>query len=517
MSPGAKKIVRSRVLAYLIFTLVLVNLGANMLVVFGQFMLQDYIYQPDRVDMMNRAYGENPILVTLMFSLSFAFPTSLGTIYSLPVVWMILGKYEGEKLRRAKRRLINQPIGQSTIAITGWVIGISGNFVALWLVGIPITGKMVLLDLLNLALMSIFSFTMVYFTLESIVRKFFIPVLLDPDESVYQLGGIRISIRFRMMITYVATAILPAVLLVNFMLIQIPADRLPVLASPLEIILTLMLAAGISLIWMVSSSYEKPLDELVKETRKIERGDFNLTVRPVSNDEVGILTETLVGAAKGLAEKEFIKDTFGRIVDPSVRDHLLGGNISLGGESREVTVLFSDIRSFTSISERESPERIVDLLNRYFDRIHGPIQENSGTVNKYIGDAVMALFNAPIDVDNHADFALKAAIGMRAIRDALNLELEKEGFPAIRTGFGIHTGTVVAGNIGSSIRMEYTVIGDTVNLASRLEGVSKAFDSDIIISADTVRRLKGEYPLRRLGQVKVKGKDTPVEIFTIDP
>ena len=214
-----------------------------------------------------------------------------------------------------------------------------------------------------------------------------------------------------------------------------------------------------------------------------------------------------------LKEKEFIKDTFGKIVDPRVRDHLLSGNIKLGGELKEATILFIDIRDFTSISEKMQPDKVVVLLNRYFEKMSQCITEENGLVNKYIGDAILAIFGVPIKLDNHSNAAIRAALKMRIERNLLNKELVKEGFPSIQTGIGIHTGEVLAGNIGSTSRMEYTVIGDAVNIASRIEKLCKQFNYDLILSEATVMQLSDIFNPIYLDTVKIRGKEQLIKIF----
>jgi class 3 adenylate cyclase len=221
----------------------------------------------------------------------------------------------------------------------------------------------------------------------------------------------------------------------------------------------------------------------------------------------------LEAAQAELVEKEFIKDTFGKAVDPRVRDHLLSGHIKLGGELREATILFVDIRGFTPLSEKMKPDQVVALLNRYFEKMTRCIIEEEGLVNRYIGDAILAIFGAPVHMDNHADAAVRAALTMRAARDALNEDMQQEGLPPIYTGIGIHTGPVLAGNIGSSSRMEYTVIGDTVNLASRIEKLCKALGRDFIMSEATAMQLSAAFAPAYLDTVKIQGKQQLIKVF----
>ncbi|HHJ63945.1 MAG TPA: adenylate/guanylate cyclase domain-containing protein, partial [Aquifex aeolicus] len=189
--------------------------------------------------------------------------------------------------------------------------------------------------------------------------------------------------------------------------------------------------------------------------------------------------------------------------------------LKLGGEKRTVTVLFSDIRGFTSISEKLNPEDLVNLLNKFLTPMTEVILRNGGMLDKYIGDALMALFNVPVDVDNHADRACASALEMVAILNRLNPEFRREFGITLDVGIGINTGEAVVGNMGSRQRFDYTAIGDTVNLASRLEGLNKVYRTRIIMSENTKRSLRGAFLLRTLDMVIVKGRSEPVRIYEL--
>ena len=218
-------------------------------------------------------------------------------------------------------------------------------------------------------------------------------------------------------------------------------------------------------------------------------------------------------------EKRKMKRLFGQYVSKDVYEQLVADptRARLGGARREMTVLFSDIRGFTSVSERGEPEAIVDTLNEYFTRMVEIVFAHHGTLDKFVGDMVMALFGAPLDDPQHADHAVAAALEMIDALAALNRKWAAEGRPALDIGIGISTGPMIAGNIGSEAIMSYTVIGDAVNLGARLESLNKEYGTRIIISDATKDRLTGRYTLRSLGDVVVKGKTRPVAIFEVTP
>jgi adenylate cyclase len=220
----------------------------------------------------------------------------------------------------------------------------------------------------------------------------------------------------------------------------------------------------------------------------------------------------------GLRQLLFVKDVFGRFVSPEVSDQVLSGQIKLGGERRTVTILFSDLRDFTSLAEQYPPEAIVDLLNLYFSRVVQAAKRHGGIVNKFGGDSTLIIFGSPVAMPDHADRALATALEMRAALNDLNALWSRDGWRPQRQGIGITTGQVVAGQIGSEDRMEYTVIGDPVNLAARLQGMVKTMKGvDIVFSGSTREALidPGAWRWKDRGLVSVRGRQEAVQSYNL--
>ena len=285
-------------------------------------------------------------------------------------------------------------------------------------------------------------------------------------------------------------------------------------------ILLLIIAFVITL--SLSRLIINPLNKLTQASKRIKDGDYKSRVGIVTSDELGILADSFNDMADSLAEKEFMRDTFGKIVDPEVRDYLMkekesDGLSGLGGETREVTVLFCDIRSFTAMSEKMEAAEVVSLLNKYFTALGQCITRHHGIINKYIGDAIMAIFGAPVKSDNSAKDAFEAAIDMKKALIEVNKDFLKEDLPEVRFGIGIHTGPVFAGTIGAANRMEYTVIGDTVNTASRLESLCKTYKTDLLISDASASRLEKESDkLKFLADAEIRGKTGTMKVYTAE-
>ena len=188
------------------------------------------------------------------------------------------------------------------------------------------------------------------------------------------------------------------------------------------------------------------------------------------------------------------------------------GNAELGGRTLDVTVMFCDIRGFTSLSETMPPPELVSLLNEYFTGLEKCIRAHGGVINKYIGDAVMALFGAPVPSEQHAEDAFAAAQDMRRELVLMNRGFASRGLPQLRFGIALHSGPVLAGNIGAASRMEYTVIGDTVNTASRIEGLCKQYGKDLLVSESTERLLGGG--LAFVDEADIRGRKEKVRLYT---
>ena len=220
-----------------------------------------------------------------------------------------------------------------------------------------------------------------------------------------------------------------------------------------------------------------------------------------------------------LRQKLQIKKQFGTYLSPALVEKLQRNPelLQLGGESRELSIMFTDVRGFTSISEHygKDVQGLTKIMNRYMTAMTAKIIENNGTLDKYIGDAQMAFWNAPLDEPNHAKMALKTALEMMESLDAFNDEVVSEGIPPFGMGLGINTGVVVVGNMGSSQRFDYTCLGDSVNLASRLEGQSKSYGVRIVLGPDTAQQVKDEYDIVEMDNIAVKGKTEGVKIYTV--
>jgi len=276
---------------------------------------------------------------------------------------------------------------------------------------------------------------------------------------------------------------------------------------------------GVSVIgaFGLSRSVTRPVLALASRVRRIDQGDYRTVSNEERNalggrDEIAELGASIDTMAAGLAEREKVRDLLGKVVSRDVAEELMSRRIELGGEEKRVSVLFVDVLGFTELSERHPPARVLDILNTYLSEMTRVIEDNRGIVDKYTGDAVMAVFGAPVsredDIDNAVSTVLYIGQAVRELHRRVDL-------PALEIGIGLHTGTAVAGNIGSTSRMNYTVIGDSVNLASRLESLCRFYQVGNIVSGVTRERAGNELLWSRLDRVRVKGRTDAVDIYEL--
>ena len=287
-------------------------------------------------------------------------------------------------------------------------------------------------------------------------------------------------------------------------------------AQSFILVLTIIIVIIGILIGIAFSIYfSRPIRRLQESTRILAKGDFQHRVSLKRNDELGDLASAFNDMAEGLSEREAMRETFGKYVTPEIRDEILSGRIPFDGERRTATVLFSDLRDFTPYVEEHSPEEVIQGLRAYFTEMEKAIRVNNGLVLQYVGDEIEAVFGVPLFREDHAQKAVTAALEMRDGLEKLNEIRIREGLRIFKHGIGIHTGEVLAGNSGSRDRLSYTLIGNTVNLTSRLEGLTKKMKCDILISEETVKNLTGPFHLAREKPQMVKGYSKPVTVYRV--
>ncbi|WP_078129459.1 adenylate/guanylate cyclase domain-containing protein [Leptospira alexanderi] len=281
------------------------------------------------------------------------------------------------------------------------------------------------------------------------------------------------------------------------------------------LIMGIALCLALLIVFFFAKTITKPLLHLLQATTEIARGNFKIRIRSTTKDEVGLLTNYFVDMGKGLEEREKVKDALGRFVNKEIAEMVLKHELTLGGERKMCAIFFSDIRSFTSISEKLQPEEVVEFLNEYMTEMVHCVNETHGIVDKFIGDAIMATWGAAKTSDKDAENAINGSLMMREALLKFNQGRGGEKKPIIQIGCGLNYGPVIAGQIGSEQRLEYTVIGDAVNLASRVEALNKPFGTDILITQNLLDHVSDIFNVEKMQSIKVKGKEEPQVIYAV--
>ena len=284
------------------------------------------------------------------------------------------------------------------------------------------------------------------------------------------------------------------------------------------LLIVAVLLLSILFIRLFSRTLTKPIAGLVEATKKIAVGDYDIQLDTHSKDEIAYLSDNFMEMTNGLAERNRLMNTFTKFTNKFIAEKAARDELAPGGERKNATIFFSDIRSFTALSEKLTPDEVVEFLNEYFARMCECVDKTFGIVDKFVGDAVMAVWGAPETSGSPASDAwnaIKAALMMRIALYHFNKKREKEGKTPIKIGCGINSGPIVAGQIGCEGHMNYTVIGDTVNLASRTEALNKPFATDILITENTYRLVKDKIIAEEMPGVHVKGKTDAIRMFAV--
>jgi adenylate cyclase len=424
---------------------------------------------------------------------------------------------------KAQRRLLNLPV---ILAFTNLVVYIlaPGFMVLSFYFFRDIEPKTCLFIYFRAIMIGLIAASLSFFLIEDYSRRTLVPILFPRGMLAATPGTLKIPIARRIRALYGAGTLNPMILLVSTLIFTALEERkaaVPVELFVREILFfTLILCAvfvilAFGLNSLVQNSIRNPIKEMLSIVEKVKNGDFTQRVKVLSNDEIGTLGDAGNNMIAGLAERELIRDTFGKYVTPEIRDQILSGRIPLHGERQTATLLFSDLRNFTSYVEANDPEEVIKSMREYFTAMQAAIRNYEGLVLQYVGDEIEAVFGVPLKTADHADRAVQAAMDMRRNLEELNSRRALLGKTPFRHGIGIHTGPVLAGNTGSEDRLSYALIGDTVNLASRIESLTKTLQWDILVSDEAVSRLSGSFPLKKEGPQTVKGFSKPIIVHKI--
>lgn len=355
------------------------------------------------------------------------------------------------------------------------------------------------------------SATMQGYVMDKLVRRRVAPVVLRHGrlDHLGEVWHVQTYHHLTLLITNLGI-MWPAIAAV---LVLTDTRHVPIAAAPLVL---LYVVTGTVEVIGILIAISRNVGHLKERLAEVRDGNLDVQARTDGLDSFGIVMSDFNRMVEGLRQREQLKETFGRYVTTQVADEILSGRVTLGGELRTATVLFSDIRGFTSMSEQLGPTEVVAFLNEYLTAMVDCVLEHGGVLDKFIGDAVLAVFGAPVgtgSIEGDARAAVACAVSMGKRLTEMNERRVAVGKPAIGIGIGVHTGELVAGNIGSPRRMQYTVIGDTVNVGSRLESLTKEHRRQTLMSAATARLVEKDIDLVEVGTVTVRGRSEPLQIY----
>jgi class 3 adenylate cyclase len=360
-----------------------------------------------------------------------------------------------------------------------------------------------------LVILPVFYFTYTYFVVSDYLARLCTFIFEQHGSNLHLFFG---SYTLKLVVALVVVSVAPmAAIVVDTFSYTGERQHSEILVDVASAVMGVAITA-----YYIGRSLLQPIGNLSRAMTKVAEGNLDIRVPVTSNDEVGELTGQFNTMVEGLREREQIRETFGRYVDESVAATILRrqGQGARSGETGQATILFSDIAGFTTVAEYLTPAELVGALNDYLETVLAPIREHGGVVHTFIGDGLFASFNMPLSCEGHAVAAVRAALD---IQRAVGSRTFGDHGVALATRIGISTGPVIGGDIGAGKRMNFTLLGDTVNVAARLEELNKQHGTRILVSQSTRDACGDLFGFQSLGSVTVRGRSESVAIFSLDP
>lgn len=416
-------------------------------------------------------------------------------------------------LLKARQRVINLP---------WWIVAISGS---LWFLCIPVflltlslapgtLNPRLFWDLpVSFTIAALIAITHSFFTIELLTQQLLYPILFHDARPSRTPGTFPLSLQLRGVFFSFCGCICP---IASLLLLTIAPhacrteDRWFAIAVG-----SLGIGFNLTSAWMVGQLVVEPIKELQRVASEVADGNLKVRINSLRADEFGLLIDEVNHMIEELREKQSLRETFGQHVGERAAVQILQRDPNLGGVEQDLTIVFADLRNFTSRCTVESPQQIVTLLNLFLSEMGESVEQHEGMVNKFLGDGFMALFGVGDESANHAVQAVAAALEMLTRLQLINQQLERQSQSPLTMGIGIHTGRAVVGSIGSSRRLEYTAIGNTVNIASRVESLTKEVGEVLLLTRATQQALSEAFVTEPLLPRKVKGQVEPLEIYRV--
>jgi adenylate cyclase len=474
------------------------------------------------IDPLLRVSGlRERFILTIIVWNAVAYPIGLGIwmrlIFSLRPTFRRLLRAESveeKELETARRRLVNLPWYGALITAVAWLLCIPVFLISLSWGGRALSPQLFAHLPISFAVSGFIAITQSFFLVELSSHWGLFPIFFQNARPHLTKGIYPISLRMRGLLWAISAGICP----IGSLLLLIFAPASPG-TNPQWFGLfvgSVGIAFGLCSAVLIGRSVAEPVDLLRAAAEAVTGGQLDVHVPLRRADEFGALISEFNRMVTGLREKERMRRSFGLHVGQKAAEHILAHDPQLGGTEQIVTVMFVDIRSFTAQSEHLPPDQAVRLLNEFLHAMVEVVEgEHGGMINKFLGDGFMAIFGVGSSAHNHADRAVAAGRSMERALERLNLERARRGEGPLGIGIGINTGPAIVGSIGSPDRMEFTVIGNTVNVASRIESLNKTLGTTLLLSEATRATMQRPAHLQALPPQPVKGVEHPVEVFTL--
>lgn len=439
------------------------------------------------------------------------------TAWIAPLLWLrpvhrnLLKGFPNDPVRlvTAQRSVVNLPWWILTVAGLGWLTCIPVFPFALAAVPGELRPEVVWHLAASFVTASLIAVNHSFFAVELLSQRVLYPVFFRNSNPADVPGAFPLNIIAHGMMFTISAVVSPVVSLIILLLVPQEAPLFVVAVGVVAIVFALTTA------WMLGQLIVNPVRQLKDAAIEVGEGNFDVRVNLLRADEFGPLIGRFNAMVEDLRERERLQETFGRHVGQVAARQILAQSDGLVGAEQVITVMFVDVRNFTEHSAEHTPEEVVAALNIFFQAAVETIEVHGGMVNKFLGDGFMALFGIGPNPGNHARQAVTAAQELFRSLDGVAAELEKAGWSGLKIGVGINSGPAIVGSIGSPKRQEYTAIGDTVNVASRIEGLTKTVGYHLLISEQTKALLPPEFATLALPPQSVKGKDQPLLLHAI--
>ena len=419
-----------------------------------------------------------------------------------------------DRLKKAQRYAVNLPWWFLTISAIGWLLCVPVFPAALRAVPEPLGMPVVYHLVTSFFTAAMIAVTQSFFAVELAIQKGVFPVFFRRENPANVPGALPLSIVARGMMWALSAVVSPVVSLVMLLLVPDAKNINPYFGVGVGAV---AIGFGLTTMWMMAKFIASPTRQLRRAALRIAEDDLNVRVNMLRADEFGPLIEQFNLMVEGMREREHLQETFGRHVGQEAAKQILAQGESLVGKKQTITVMFADVRDFTSYSSEQAPEKVVSALNVFFREAVEKVEAHGGMVNKFLGDGFMAFFGIGAPQENHALQAVQAAQALLCCLEDSPEKLARAGWEGMQIGIGLNTGPAIVGSIGSPKRQEYTAIGDTVNVASRVEALTKKVGAQLIITEATRSKLPEGFYLTQLEPQNVRGKEEPLQIYSVDP